>query len=267
MRRRDRPAIPACRRRPTASGRSRRHSPRQGRRCARDASACASRRSPPSRRQARRALAGCGPASCDHRRKADCRRSGGPCRHRARCRDGRGRNDRRARAGCRRSWRGSQAPSAICARRASKVFRCASFFGCSGSSAQARWLITSASSKALDRGLRARKRTSTSAAERPSRFMPLSIWMAAGKLRARRRTERRPFFDLVGAVEHRAQAELAIDSGRVLEQPAEHIDGRVGQGARAARPPRRAWRRRRSCSRRAPEPERLRPCRAHRRRP
>ena len=65
------------------------------------------------------------------------------------------------------------------ARRASKIFRCVSFFGWSGSSAQARWLIISASSKAADSPF-ARARAATSSAESPSRFMPLSIWMAAG---------------------------------------------------------------------------------------
>ena len=98
------------------------------------------------------------PGKLDHRRKAVGAGPCSPCRHKAQCRGARGHNDRLARAGCRRSWRGSQAPSAICARRASKVFRCASFFGCSGSSAQARWLITSASSKALEQALCARER-------------------------------------------------------------------------------------------------------------
>ena len=80
----------------------------------------------------------------------------------------------------------------------------------------------------------------------------------SGKLRARRRTERRPFFDLVGAVEHRAQ-DRARDRHRPYPASVRrtHRSSRR-QGARAARPLHRAWRRRRSCSRPAPEPERFR---------
>ena len=47
------------------------------------------------------------------------------------------------------------------------------------------------------------------------------------ELRARGRAERGPFFDLGGAVEHRAQAQRAVDRSSVLEQTAEDVDGRV----------------------------------------
>jgi len=48
--------------------------------------------------------------------------------------------------------------------------------------------------------------------------MPLSIWTAAGSLEARGLGEGCPFFDFFGAVEYGAQAQLAIDRTRILEQ-------------------------------------------------
>ena len=52
---------------------------------------------------------------------------------------------------------------------------------------------------------------STSAADKPSRFMPLSIWMAAGQLARADLRECGPLLDLVGAVQHGAQIKLAVD--------------------------------------------------------
>ena len=86
-------------------------------------------------------------------------------------------------------------------RSASNAASCASFAGCSGSSAQARWLITSPTaipSKAP--GVAASR--STSAGGRPSRDMPLSTCSVAAQLAPGALGGAAPRLDLLDAVQH-----------------------------------------------------------------
>ena len=88
------------------------------------------------------------------------------------------------------------------ARNASNAASCASLAGCCGSSAQARWLITSPTAMPSKASGVADSR-STSAGGRPSRDMPLSTCSVAGSLRPARLAAAAPGLDLLDAVQHR----------------------------------------------------------------
>ena len=115
------------------------------------------------------------------------RRSAARCRRRARCRGAPGRSG----SGPEEDAAGvgeAGGRGAACARSASKASAGARSSGWSGSSAQARWLMTSAV-EGCRAGPAPRERIDLIAGM-PSRFMPVSTWMAAGSRGARPRSRR-----------------------------------------------------------------------------
>ena len=144
----------------------------------------------------RRGSAGCGLARHD-RVGRRARRQGR--RRRARCRAARGRSGSPGRGGCRRSWRAKRARSGRRSARPGRrellrVQRVA------GSSAQARWLMTSSTPRTFEAPI-GRPTSIASASVKPSRFMPVSTWSAAGPAAGRRPMRGRS----LGVVQHGPQ--------------------------------------------------------------
>ena len=105
------------------------------------------------------------------------------------------------------------------------------FFSCCGWSAQAKWLITICGSKPSWSIIRLTIATSLS--RKPSRFMPVSKWSAAGSGLAARDAERQPLLEHRQRGEARHQPVLGVDLGGAGEEAVEDEDVRVGHRGRA----------------------------------
>ena len=113
------------------------------------------------------------------------------------------------------------------ARSTLKRSRCCTFMGLSGSSAQARWLMTSVVSKAARR-LGSAANCATSPSDMPSRLIPVSICRAAASLRPRALAVGGPIAHLGEAREGRAQVEARIVGLGPGQETVEHVDGGAG---------------------------------------